>query len=67
MPKRIGILLLAAIVGFLCFGTYDRFSSSGIGVISSADARVGRPMTPTSVSGVARRTVRRCAADIYDC
>ena len=26
-----------------------------------------RPLTPVSVSGVARRTSRRCAADVYDC
>ena len=28
-------------------------------VISKADARVGRPLTPGSVAGVARRTTRR--------
>ena len=28
-------------------------------VISDAQARVGRPMTPVSVAGVARRTTRR--------
>jgi len=32
-----------------------------------AEARVGRPLTPVSVAGVSRRTVRRCAADVYDC
>lgn len=34
---------------------------------SDAVARVGRPLTPVSVAGVARRTTRRCAADVYDC
>jgi hypothetical protein len=29
------------------------------GFISSAEARVGRPATPASVAGVARRTTRR--------
>jgi len=28
-------------------------------IISSAEARVGRPLTPGSVAGVARRTTRR--------
>ncbi|OCP35174.1 hypothetical protein [Ensifer sp. LC163] len=32
-----------------------------------AEARVGRPLTPVSVAGVARRTVRRCAVGVYYC
>jgi hypothetical protein len=28
---------------------------------------IGRPLTPVSVAGVARRTARRCAAGVYDC
>ncbi|MFN4142102.1 hypothetical protein [Aestuariivirga sp.] len=35
------------------------FSRSAEGLISSAAARVGRPATPASVAGVARRTTRR--------
>jgi len=34
---------------------------------SAAEARVGRPLTPVSVAGVARRTARRCAAGVYYC
>jgi hypothetical protein len=34
---------------------------------STAEARVGRPATPVSVAGVARRTVRRCAVGVYNC
>ena len=38
---------------------------------SQAEARVGRPATATSVAGAARRgarrTVRRCAAGVYNC
>jgi molybdopterin synthase catalytic subunit len=38
----------------------ERLSIPGIhGVISSAEAVVGRPLTPVSVAGVARRTTRR--------
>jgi len=28
---------------------------------------VGRPLTPVSVAGVARRTNRRCNAGVYNC
>jgi hypothetical protein len=35
--------------------------------VSTAEAVVGRPLTPVSVAGTARRTSRRCAADVYDC
>lgn len=34
---------------------------------STAEARVGRPATPVSAAGVARRTTRRCAANVYPC
>ncbi len=36
-------------------------------LVSSAEAIVGRPLTPVSVAGVARRTTRRCAAGVYYC
>lgn len=32
------------------------------GLISSVEARVGRPLTPMSYAGVARRTTRRAVA-----
>ena len=32
--------------------------------LDTADARVGRPGTPRSVAGVARRATRRCAAGV---
>jgi hypothetical protein len=34
---------------------------------STAEAIVGRPATPVSVAGVARRSVRRCAVGVYNC
>ncbi|MER8435050.1 hypothetical protein NKH36_09705 [Mesorhizobium sp. M1312] len=37
------------------------------GLVSPAEARIGRPLTPFSVTGVARRTVRRCAVSMYYC
>jgi len=36
-------------------------------LVPTAEARVGRPLTPVSVAGVARRTVRRCAVGVYNC
>lgn len=38
-----------------------------LGLVSQAQAVVGRPLTPVSVAGVARRTVRRCAVGVYNC
>ncbi len=38
-----------------------------LGVVSTAEARVGRPLTPVSVAGVGRRTARRCASGVYNC
>ena len=35
---------------------------TGTALISSAEARVGRPLTPVSYAGVARRTTRRAVA-----
>jgi hypothetical protein len=68
MSKRIGLVLLATIIGAVCLGLAERtLSRGGYGIISPAEAVVGRPMTPVSVAGSARRTVRRCAAGVYDC
>ncbi len=38
-----------------------------VGLVSEADAVVGRPLTPVSVAGVARRTARRCVTGVYNC
>jgi len=68
MCKRVRILLLAAIIGALCLELGERFSTLGMyGFGSIAEAIVGRPLTPVSVAGVARRTARRCAVGVYDC
>lgn len=36
-------------------------------LVPTVEARVGRPLTPVSVAGAARRTVRRCAVGVYNC
>ena len=64
LSKKIGIAILIGIVvlGGLHFG--ERLSVSIIDTVdsftvSTAEATVGRPLTPVSVAGVARRTSRR--------
>ena len=66
--KRFGMIVLAGIIGLGALELGERLSIPGVhSLISSAEARVGRPLTPVSVAGVARRTVRRCAAGVYNC
>ena len=53
-------IVLAAIVGVGGLFVTDNFSTTAPNAfVSQAEARVGRPMTPGSVAGVARRTTRR--------
>ena len=53
-------LLLATVVVCGVSGSVDWSQSGGLSLsMSSAQARVGRPLTPVSVAGVARRTTRR--------
>jgi len=68
ISKRIGIFLVAGTIVVCGSELGERLSVPGIhSVIPSAEARVGRPLTPVSVAGVARRTVRRCAVGVYHC
>lgn len=66
--KRFGVMLLAAIAAIGGSELGERLSVPGVqSLIPTAEARVGRPLTPVSVAGVARRTVRRCAVGVYNC
>jgi hypothetical protein len=68
IANRVGILLIAGIIVVAGSEWGERLSVPGVhSVISGAEARVGRPLTPVSVAGVGRRTVRRCAVGVYDC
>jgi len=68
MSKRAKFLVVAAVLCTLSIATAETISgSAGFGFVSTAEARVGRPLTPVSVAGVARRTARRCAAGVYNC
>lgn len=66
--RRIVTLSFAAI---LAVATLELGASLGVpgmvGFVSEAEARMGRPVTPVSVAGAGRRTVRRCAAGVYNC
>ena len=66
--KRVGILVAALIAFGGGTELREHLSIQGIpGFVSTAEARVGRPLTPVSVAGVARRSARRCAAGVYNC
>ncbi len=68
VSMRFGILLLAGIIGLCALEFGERASIPGIhSFVSTAEAVVGRPLTPVSVAGATRRTVRRCAAGVYNC
>ena len=60
--------VLIAIITLTGVGAAEWMSAPGpLSLVSPAEARVGRPLTPVSVAGVARRTARRCAAGVYYC
>jgi len=68
MLKRIVIVLAVATAGVLCLDAGGRLVGAGpVALISTAEAVVGRPLTPMSVAGVTRRTARRCAVGVYNC
>jgi hypothetical protein len=68
MLKRSGYFFLAALFGALTLGVSERGPGPATGgIFATAQAVVGRPLTPGSVAGVARRTVRRCAVGVYNC
>ena len=66
MLKRIGVGLLAMVIYCICLELGERLEIPGVHTfVSTAEAVIGRPLTPVSVAGVARRSARRCAAGVY--
>ena len=58
--RTLRALLLLVIVTLGAIELGDRISIPVLaGLATSVNAEVGRPLTPVSVSGVARRTARR--------
>jgi hypothetical protein len=68
LSRTLCILLLAGIVWLCGPGLTSQTSISGTSsIVPTAQAIIGMPLTPVSVAGVARRTVRRCAVGVYYC
>ena len=68
MTRKLGIALAAVFVVIVGSEAANEVTGTEtFSVISPAHAVVGRPLTPVSVAGVARRTTRRCAAGVYNC
>jgi len=57
--KKTAVLIATVVACGVC-GSLDWSQNDGLSLsVSSAQARVGRPATPMSAAGVARRTTRR--------
>jgi hypothetical protein len=66
--KTLALVAAAIAVGAAVFlWNGDLTPSSKSGFVTEAQAIIGRPLTPMSYAGVARRTVRRCAVGVYYC
>ena len=68
MLKRIALtaaVLLTAMGAIETGASLIATGKPGLGL--PAEAIVGRPLTPVSVAGVARRSVRRCVATVVVC
>jgi hypothetical protein len=60
VSRRLKLVLLAGIIGIGGLELGERLAIPGVNsFVSPAQAEVGRPLTPVSVAGVARRTSRR--------
>lgn len=57
---RLSLATILAGAALLCGGQLPFDGQSSL--VSSAEARIGRPLTPMSYAGVARRTTRRAVA-----
>jgi hypothetical protein len=68
LSRKLTIVLMASVIGVAGSEAVSELTrSDGFSLVTPAQARVGRPLTPVSVAGVARRTTRRCAAGVYNC
>lgn len=65
---RSGPALLALLALGLAFEAAERAGVPHLpSFVAPAAAVVGRPLTPVSYAGVARRTARRCTGGVYNC
>jgi hypothetical protein len=59
-PTQASRYVVASVAGLMCLFISDNWSSQQqSSLVAQADARIGRPLTPLSGAGVARRTTRR--------
>ena len=66
--RHLGLSVFVALIALCALDVAGNRPIPGAGwLASTAQAVVGRPLTPVSVAGVARRTTRRCAAGVYNC
>ena len=66
--RKLAFVFVAGVIGLCALEFGERLSVPGVhSFVSTAEAVIGRPLTPVSVAGVARRTVRRCAVGVYYC
>jgi hypothetical protein len=59
IPTRKTVLFAGAAAAFAGALLWNGNANVGRGFVSTSDARIGRPLTPMSYAGVARRTTRR--------
>ena len=59
MTRSLWKIAVAAAVGLPVLFASGNFSPASSSFVSQADARLGRPLTPMSAAGVARRHNRR--------
>ena len=65
---RVKIAAVTAVLLVAAAEVGEQLSVPGFqSAVPDTEARFGRPLTPVSVAGVARRTVRRCAVGVYNC
>lgn len=66
--QKLAVVFVAGVIGLCALEFGERMSVPGVhSFVSTAEAVIGRPLTPVSVAGVARRTARRCAVGVYYC
>jgi len=69
--KALKYMAVAVVAGLVVLGGLEfgeRLAGPGdVALVAPAEAIIGRPLTPVSYAGVARRTVRRCAVGVYNC
>jgi hypothetical protein len=68
IARKLGIAMLVGVAAFAGSEVANEATGTdAFSIVAPAHAVVGRPLTPVSVAGVARRTARRCSAGVYNC